>query len=242
MGRAKTIATVLLAALLALAGCVGAGDRGPSAGTDRPADGASGPAGPASQTEKEAVSPEEAERLLAAFPTLEPPAGKRAERPVELVLFADFKCPHCKDFETTVFPKLKAQWIESGQARLVYVPLPVLGGDAVSAARAALFVFDQKPDAFWAYAEKLYAAQRPVQEAWATPARLAELAEAADPALDQEAVMEAAQRDDPRIEDAFRLARAWGVEGVPALLVAGKAVDPFDLNAIRTAVEASRSR
>lgn len=175
------------------------------------------------------ITAADAQAILAAFPH----RGPDGDVP-EIVVFADFKCPHCKTYEETVMPELLKRYVDSGQARLIYVTLPVLGGDAVSAAKAALAVYDQRPEAFFPYAEALFRAQQGVNEAWATPATLANIAHQVAPEIDAEAVKAAAARgEDPRLDDAMRLARVWGVEGVPSVLVDGRAVDdPFDLKAI----------
>ncbi|HHY83867.1 MAG TPA: thioredoxin domain-containing protein [Clostridiales bacterium] len=175
----------------------------------------------------EPLSPDETKRLLAAFPALEPPDGT-SDHPVELVLFADFKCPHCREFDRTVLPELKREWIDTGRARLVYVPLPILGPEAMDAAQAALFVYDRNPDAFFPFTEALYGENDPL-----TSARLQELIRKVDPEIDQASLPKA----DDRIEGAFRLAQAWGVNGVPTLFVDGEEVDPFDPDAIGRAIE-----
>jgi protein-disulfide isomerase len=40
--------------------------------------------------------------------------------PITLVEYAMFTCPHCADFVTDVFPKLKAEYIDTGKVRLIF--------------------------------------------------------------------------------------------------------------------------
>ncbi len=40
--------------------------------------------------------------------------------PVTLVEYAMFSCPHCADFNATVFPKIKAEYIDTGKVKLVF--------------------------------------------------------------------------------------------------------------------------
>lgn len=43
-----------------------------------------------------------------------------ADAPVTLVEYAMFTCPHCAAFHAEVFPRLKEEFIDSGQVRLVF--------------------------------------------------------------------------------------------------------------------------
>jgi protein-disulfide isomerase len=45
--------------------------------------------------------------------------GKRDAK-VQIVEYLSFTCPHCADFHSEVFPKLKAEYIDTGKARLEY--------------------------------------------------------------------------------------------------------------------------
>lgn len=43
----------------------------------------------------------------------------KADAPVELIEYASFTCPHCEVFHSTVFPQLKANYIETGKVKFV---------------------------------------------------------------------------------------------------------------------------
>ncbi|MFO1210754.1 MAG: DsbA family protein [Amaricoccus sp.] len=66
---------------------------------------------------------------VAALPRLAWAQGARAvpdmtigdaNAPVTVVEYAMFTCPHCADFYKEVFPKLKAEYIDTGKVRLVF--------------------------------------------------------------------------------------------------------------------------
>ena len=43
-----------------------------------------------------------------------------ADAPVTMIEYASFTCPHCQAFHETVFPQLKADYIDTGKVRFVY--------------------------------------------------------------------------------------------------------------------------
>jgi protein-disulfide isomerase len=45
--------------------------------------------------------------------------------PVTLVEFADYQCPFCKQFQTTVFDRLKKDYIDTGKVRFISRDLPL---------------------------------------------------------------------------------------------------------------------
>ena len=63
----------------------------------------------AEATETEGAAPEVIEMVLG-----DPDA------PVEIIEYASFTCPHCRSFHENTLPQLKADFIDTGQVRLVY--------------------------------------------------------------------------------------------------------------------------
>ena len=39
---------------------------------------------------------------------------------VQVIEYASFTCPHCRDFHDNVFPQLKADYIDTGEIEFVY--------------------------------------------------------------------------------------------------------------------------
>lgn len=78
-----------------------------------------------------------------------------------VLVFSDFTCPACKGWATGVEPRLKEEFVETGQARIEYYDFP-LGGTGQHkhgfiAARAGRCAADQ--DRFWDYHDVLFARQ-----------------------------------------------------------------------------------
>ncbi|MGE0719989.1 MAG: DsbA family protein [Alphaproteobacteria bacterium] len=60
----------------------------------------------------------------------------KADAPITIVEYASFTCPHCAAFHKDTLPKLKAAWIDTGKAKLVFRDFP-LDGAALRAAMMA---------------------------------------------------------------------------------------------------------
>jgi len=67
-----------------------------------------------------------------------------ADAPVTIVEYASMTCPHCAAFNATVFPKIKAEYIDTGKIRYVFREFPL---DIKAAAGAMLARCIAKDDA-----------------------------------------------------------------------------------------------
>ncbi len=145
---------------------------------------------------------------------------------VRILKFSDFQCPFCQRFHDEISPQLRAEFIESGQATLEYVPVLVLGADSQPANEAALCAADQ--GRFWEMHDILFLRQSPShndgtfsRDNLKSYAR--EIAEAAggldvdrfDDCLDSEQ-----KRAEARELDAQ--ARAVGISSTPSVLINGR--------------------
>jgi len=60
----------------------------------------------------------------------------KEDAPITIFEYGSLDCPHCAEFDETTLPKIKANWIDTGKARLVFRDFP-LSGAAIIAAMAA---------------------------------------------------------------------------------------------------------
>lgn len=80
--------------------------------------------------------------------------------PVKILVFSDYMCPACGFYSTTLSPRIKADYIDTGKAVEIYYDFP-LGGSHVHsflASRAARCAEDQGK--FWEYHDNLFAKQQ----------------------------------------------------------------------------------
>ena len=78
------------------------------------------------------------------------------DAPVTIVEFADFMCPHCQNYETTVYDFIE-QHVTTGQARFEYRLFPIVHPTySVFTAQIAECADVQRDGAFWASHDLLY--------------------------------------------------------------------------------------
>jgi protein-disulfide isomerase len=49
----------------------------------------------------------------------------KADAPITIIEYASLDCPHCATFNKNIMPELKAKYIETGKARLIYRDFPL---------------------------------------------------------------------------------------------------------------------
>jgi len=98
--------------------------------------------------------------LMAPGPLEDMVLGK-ADSPNVIVEYASMTCPHCALFQKTVFPEVKAKYIDTGQTRFILREFP-LDGLAVAAFMLARCA---GPDRYYPMIDGLFE----TQETWAVP-------------------------------------------------------------------------
>ena len=81
-----------------------------------------------------------------------------ANAPVTIIEYASMTCPHCAEFHRTVFPELKAQYIDTGTARFIFREFPI-ELKAATCAMLARCIGKDDPKRFHAAIGALFAAQ-----------------------------------------------------------------------------------
>ncbi|HEX3863919.1 MAG TPA: DsbA family protein [Stellaceae bacterium] len=79
----------------------------------------------------------------------------KADAPITIVEYASLSCPHCAHFESTVLPKLKEKWIDTGKAKLVLRDFPL----DQPAMQAAMLAHCVPAERYYPLVESLFSTQ-----------------------------------------------------------------------------------
>ena len=81
--------------------------------------------------------------------TTDQPTRGNPNAKVHIVVFEDLKCIACKNFNNTILPQIKKQYIDTGIAKYTVINLAFIPG-SMPAANAARCIYTQNPDGFLA--------------------------------------------------------------------------------------------
>lgn len=80
--------------------------------------------------------------------------------PVDIVEFGDYKCPHCKEFNDSLFPIINEELVTTGKAKFYFMNFPFIGPDSYTAAQFAETVYlELGNEKFWEFHHLLFANQ-----------------------------------------------------------------------------------
>jgi protein-disulfide isomerase len=156
--------------------------------------------------------------LPSAGPGAAPVLGD-ADAPVLIEVWADYQCPYCALLTHAVEPAIIREYVESGQARLVYRDFAFLGDESGQAAGAARCAGQQ--GAYWRFHDLLFASQQGENQGAFAPKNLLQLAGFAG--LDPEAFA-TCMADGATVKAATaetEEGRKLGIESTPTLHVVG---------------------
>lgn len=158
---------------------------------------------------------------------------------VVLVEFSDFQCPFCKSFRDAVFSQLKADYLDTGKARLVYRDYPLsFHPNAEGAAEAANCANAQGK--FWSYHDTLFTKQDDWASLPADRAKNTYITYAGNIGLDTGAFTTCLNEGTYKaeIQKDFSDGNSAGVSGTPTVFVNGKPIvgaQPYET--FKTAIE-----
>ncbi len=142
----------------------------------------------------------------------------KADAPITIIEYSSLTCPHCAKFHAESFPKIKADWIDTGKAKLIFRDLP---WDAL--AQATAMVSHCSGDRYFAFLNTFFR----TQEQWArnpepltaikTIAKLGGMsAEQVDKCLEDRGLL---NEINARKEDALQRSK---VDSTPSFIINGK--------------------
>jgi protein-disulfide isomerase len=165
------------------------------------------------------------------------------DAPVTIQAWEDFVCPACRQWTTTVEPKLIQDYIKTGKVKVEFhqFPLSIHAPGSDMAAQASLCANDQ--NAFWTYHNRLFPAQDQGQAGFTIDA----LVKYADElGLDSKALMDcmSSQKHRDEVTASGSQAIQMGLNATPSVLVDGVRLNnPFDYDGeLKSAIEAGLAK
>ncbi len=153
----------------------------------------------------------------------------QVDTPESMVVFTDYRCPHCRAFENEVMPKLQ-KLVAGGTLGLTVVPIGMLGEDSELTATGVLCAAQQGKAAFAALHKGLFELPGVNREA------LVELADKRGLRPQQlRACLEKGATAEEVHHNTLR-AREIGIRGTPTVVVAGRAYANPDWNTLQGAI------
>ena len=77
--------------------------------------------------------------------------------PIIIVEYGDYQCPYCAEVYSSVEPRLRREYINSGRAKMIFRNQQFRGDESIAAGAAAACAKDQGK--FWAYHDALFSAK-----------------------------------------------------------------------------------
>jgi protein-disulfide isomerase len=165
------------------------------------------------------------------------------DAPLTIVEYADFQCPACGTFATTVEQQLIDDYIATGQVRLEYHDFPFLddrsddkeSDDASEAAFCA-----QEQGQFWAYHDMLFYNQEGENRGAFSRDRLIEMAGSVE-GLDVDQFTTCIDGDEYEddVQQLYQATIDAGVRSTPTFMMNGQAVSGTNYPALQEAIEAA---
>lgn len=158
--------------------------------------------------------------------------------PVTFYEFADFQCPHCREFTTGVAKDIKADYLATGRAKMVWVNTAFLGAESEDAAIAAYCAGEQGQ--FWPFHDYLFKNQPALyNQGGFSRDRLLEMADRVgiDRATFQDCLGDPAMID--RLKADRELASESGIDSTPSFLIGDQVVVGSDGLKLRETLDAA---
>ena len=147
------------------------------------------------------------------------PALGSESAPITIVEFGDYQCEACYAWFHHTRDTLIDNYIETGKAKLVFVDLPFLGRDSITAAQASYCAEDQGK--YWEYHTMLYTFQEveAYDSGWADRDRLNAFASSLDMNMDEFNECMDSSKYKNRVKANFDEAMRNGIQSTPTFIL-----------------------
>ena len=162
------------------------------------------------------IAIKKADRNILNLDHVSPVLGS-ADAQITIVEFGDYQCEACYHWFHNTRDTLIDNYIETGKAKLVFVDLPFLGRDSITAAQASYCAEDQGK--YWEYHEILYIFQEGENSGWADRDRLNSFAFSLDMNMDEFNDCIDYSKYAKRVQANYDQAVKNGVQGTPTFII-----------------------
>ncbi|MBI3516152.1 MAG: DsbA family protein [Proteobacteria bacterium] len=146
----------------------------------------------------------------------------KPDAPITIIEYASLTCPHCADFHKDIMPELKARYVETGKAKVVYRDYPL----DQWALRAAMLARCAPEDKYFSFLDVLFQQQ----VTWATARdqkaaleRIAKLGGMTSSTF--EACLANKSLEDAILAGSLKGQKEFDISGTPTVIVNGKKID-----------------
>ena len=150
--------------------------------------------------------------LTSGSPVLGSPSA-----PITIVEFGDYQCEACYHWYHNTRADIIDNYVETGKANLVFLDLPFLGRDSLTAAQATYCADDQGK--YWEYHETLYTFQEAIDNGWASKDRLVSFAFDLDMNMDEFNDCMDSSKYAKRVKANYDESQRFGAEATPTFLI-----------------------
>ena len=137
--------------------------------------------------------------------------------PITIVEFGDYQCEACYHWYHNTRADIIDNYIETGKVNLVFMDLPFLGRDSITAAQATYCADDQGK--YWEYHETLYNFQEAIDNGWASKDSLVSFAFNLDMNLDEFNDCMDSLKYAKRVKANYDESQRFGAEATPTFLI-----------------------
>lgn len=169
------------------------------------------------------------------FALNEQPVVGDKDAPVEMIVFADYQCNHCKAWSDDIYPIIKEKLLDTGKANLTFVNFPVLGPRSTYAAMASEYVYKENAEKWYDFYKELYANQSILTNSFIAK----KVTDYVD-GVTQDEIIDKLEKEHFFIDDVlsdYKKAEEMGATGTPSLFVNGVKVDHGNVDNIEKMVD-----
>ncbi|WP_036200242.1 DsbA family protein [Ureibacillus sinduriensis] len=162
--------------------------------------------------------------------------------PVEIIEFGDYKCPHCGEFNNSMVPFIKEEFVDTGKAKFYFMNYAFIAVDSSMAALFAETVYEELGnEMFWEFHDLLFANQATadglenfMDEDFLTTI-LSKIA--SEEELKQVGEAFSKNQADALLDKDMEMAKNLGVNSTPAIFIGGKKFEGMTMDDFADMVE-----